>query len=130
MKKHDSSIDCPTCHGPLNPRVLACSACDIKVEGHFQQNEFASLNESDLHFLRIFIFCEGRIRDMERSLGVSYPTIKAKVAALKDSLRMTSNEEPRDQEEPPSTMDLLAALEKGRLTFKEAMNHIADNAKQ
>ena len=78
MKQIDSNLACPSCQSLLQPKVLACPACDIKVEGPFQLNEFATLAQEDLHFLRIFVRCEGRIRDMESALGLSYPTVSAR----------------------------------------------------
>ena len=64
----------------MRSAVLACDACDLRVEARFFGNEFAALSDEDLHFLRIFIHTEGRIRDMESALGVSYPTVKARLA--------------------------------------------------
>jgi hypothetical protein len=59
---------------------------DARVDGEFALNEFARLSADDLQFLRLFVHLEGRIRDMESALGVSYPTIKARIAALKRTL--------------------------------------------
>ncbi|MDX9731095.1 MAG: DUF2089 family protein [Bdellovibrionales bacterium] len=87
-------MTCPACRGPLTTVALQCAPCDLKVEGKFPTfgpnsgptSEFQSLKEDELHFLRIFIHCEGSIREMESALGVSYPTIKARIAALKEKL--------------------------------------------
>jgi hypothetical protein len=86
MKPIDSNLACPSCQSALQPKVLCCPNCDIKVEGPFQLNEFATLAQDDLHFLRIFVRCEGRIRDMESALGLSYPTIRTRLSALKHKL--------------------------------------------
>jgi hypothetical protein len=86
MKLIDSNLACPACQVALQPKLLVCPACDIKVEGPFQLNEFATLGSDDLHFLRIFVRSEGRIRDMESALGLSYPTIRTRLAALKRKL--------------------------------------------
>ena len=51
-------------------------------------NEFGSLTPDELHFLRVFIYCEGRIRDMEAALGVSYPTVKGHLATIKQKLNL------------------------------------------
>ena len=83
-------IRCPACHGPLAPTQLRCDTCDLTLTGRFLTNEFASLSLDDLHFLRIFIHCEGRIRDMEAALGVSYPTVKGLLASIKEKLSRTS----------------------------------------
>src|ERR1700753_2857285 len=80
------NIRCPACHGALVPAALKCEECDVTITGAFVTNEFAVLGEEDLHFLRIFVHCEGRIREMESALGVSYPTIKNRLAKLKETL--------------------------------------------
>ena len=51
-------------------------------------NEFGALTPDELHFLRVFIYCEGRIRDMEAALGVSYPTVKGHLASIKEKLNL------------------------------------------
>jgi hypothetical protein len=125
MKIH-SRILCPACRGPLTPIELHCDACGISVSGQFVSNEFAGLSEDDLHFLRIFILCEGRIRDMESALGVSYPTIKARMAQLKTTLaaarRAVSAESPEPRES--SIAAVLKDLETGHLSYDEAMASI------
>src|SRR5438270_469888 len=61
MKKH-GNIRCPGCGGAMTPVELACQPCGLQVRGQFVDNEFASLADDDLHFLRIFVSTEGRIR--------------------------------------------------------------------
>ncbi len=122
MKIH-SHIVCPSCRGPLVPVKLHCDACGISVAGRFAQNEFAALGEDDLHFLRIFVLCEGRIRDMESALGVSYPTIKARLAQLKATLsagRIAVSGEPAAPRES-SVTSVLQDLETGHVSYDEAM---------
>ena len=125
MKIH-SHILCPSCHGLLTPVKLHCDACGISVSGRFAQNEFATLGEDALHFLRIFVLCEGRIRDMESALGVSYPTIKARLAQLKTTLAAgrtaVSGETPAPRES--SVVAVLKDLETGHVSYDEAMASI------
>jgi hypothetical protein len=122
--------------------VLACPACDIKVEGPFQLNEFATLAQDDLHFLRIFVRCEGRIRDMEAALGLSYPTIRGRLSALKHKL---AGEDPAGSDSPAGNSAagassqntasdkesghqdagrILERLQAGEIPFEEAMKQI------
>ena len=84
----DANVRCPSCNGQLFPRVLVCDSCGLKVEGDFVTNEFGALTPDELHFLRVFIYCEGRIRDMEAALGVSYPTVKGHLASIKEKLNL------------------------------------------
>jgi hypothetical protein len=128
MNTPSTAIRCPSCHGPLVPVALACEACDIRVEGRFAGNEFASLSQEDLHFLRIFVHCEGRIREMESALGVSYPTIKARLAKLKESLATPpSTTAAPTPPTPDPAATILQDLDAGRITFEEAMKQIKQN---
>ena len=105
-------------------RVLACPSCGLRIESDFRQNEFAGLEDEWLHFLRIFIHCEGRIRDMEAALGISYPTVKARIAELKTRLGTDEANPPSRGSEPASTNDILDQLESGKIDFDEAMRRL------
>jgi hypothetical protein len=125
--KNNPSIRCPACHGAMVPVTLRCDACDLAVTGRFGGNEFAALGEDDLHFLRIFVLCEGRIREMESALGVSYPTIKARLAQLKETLTAGSAAaaQPAAPPKPASPSEaVLHELESGRLSFDQAMQKL------
>ena len=131
MKFIDSNLACPACQEALQPKLLVCPGCDIKVEGPFQLNEFATLQAEDLHFLRIFVRSEGRIREMESALGLSYPTIRARLSALKRKLsgeaegRAGSEGETRGARgEEEAVAAVLAELNAGKIPFDEAMREI------
>ncbi len=128
----DANIRCPSCNGQLYPRVLVCDSCGLKVEGEFVLNEFDSLTPDELHFLRVFVQCEGRIRDMEAALGVSYPTVKGLLASIKEKLSQRSPRfaasAPRAADAPgpgerpeASPDDVLDRLETGDISYKEAV---------
>jgi len=130
MSNIDSNISCPSCKGVLTPTVLSCGHCDIRVEGPFQLNEFATLPAEDLHFLRIFIRCEGRIRDMEPALGLSYPTIRTRLTQLKNKLSGEQESSVETKTEASSTEEVLGRLEKGEITFEQAMKLIKKGSKK
>ena len=124
-----SHILCPACRGPMIPVKLYCDACDISVTGRFTGNEFAALGEDDLHFLRIFVLCEGRIRDMESAMGVSYPTIKARLAQLTAALGAARQALAGTHPAAPSARELSVAavlkdLETGHISAQKAMESI------
>lgn len=100
------------------PAALRCEACGVRVEGPVAVNEFAALSTDDLHFLRIFVHCEGSIREMEAALGVSYPTIKARLARLKERLTAAPAAAPAE------TMGVLMALERGEISAEEAVEKV------
>ena len=137
MKSGVSPFPCPACSGTLQPRTLVCEACELKVEGSFALNEFATLNAHDLHFLRIFVHCEGRIKDMESAMGLSYPTIKSRFAELKSklSLESSTNSSPALKPAPaplpppeaspiptePNVNEILLQLEKQEISYGDAL---------
>jgi hypothetical protein len=86
------------------------------VKGSFAGNEFGGLDGRLLHFLRIFVHCEGRIKDMEKALGVSYPTVKGMMAELKAALGLAVQEE--------TSAEILDAMQRGEIPYDEALNRI------
>ena len=125
MTNIDYSTKCPACQNPLRPKILGCDDCGVKVEGPFQLNEFATLGSDDLHFLRIFVRCEGRIRDMETALGLSYPTIRTRLTDLKNKLVGDPPKAAKAQIDPTDeTAKILEQLQAEEISFKEAMKQI------
>jgi hypothetical protein len=124
---------CPACQGRLYPKLLRCADCGLEVSTRYGGNEFADLEPEDLHLLRIFVLCEGRIRDMESALGVSYPTVKSRLAALRARLGLTSDaskdkagegEAKQAKPEPATVQDVLDRLADGTLTYEQALPKI------
>ncbi len=126
--RHGLNIRCPSCHGPLEARMLECTTCGIRVEGIFGRSEFDQLDEDELHFLRMFVHCEGRIRDLEKALGISYPTVKSRLTALKEKLGLGGTlpvveaSIPEDSSAAPS--DVIDALERGEISPDEAVERL------
>ena len=114
---------CPACTGRLYPRELACVDCGLRVSTRYADNEFQNLDADSLHLLRVFIACEGRIRDMERALGVSYPTVKSRLAALRASVGLS--DVPAPAEKPAlRPAEVLDRLEAGEIDFDAAMREL------
>jgi hypothetical protein len=156
----DANVRCPSCNGQLYPRVLVCDSCGLKVEGDFVMNEFGALTPDELHFLRVFIYCEGRIRDMEAALGVSYPTVKGHLASIKEKLNLANTlpsgppgargsaagtrgntttarvEAPAAQGDapavsgPPTPDEVLDGLEAGQISYKDAIRLLKAGKKE
>lgn len=85
----------------------------ITVRGEFILNEFATLTPENLDFLRLYIKVRGNLKEVERILGLSYPTVRARFDTL---LRAIGYEpEPADPRD-----ETLRALERGEITPEEA----------
>lgn len=68
---------CPICNQKLTITEVTCEACGTRMQGHFDGCRFCALSPEDASFLLTFIRNRGSIKDVERELGVSYPTVRA-----------------------------------------------------
>ncbi len=107
---------CPYCAGNTEVTEIHCPSCAISVRGKFETNEFSKLNGEELRFLRIFLQCEGRIKEMEAPLGLSYPTIRSRLGQLKEKVLGV----PKSS----SIKSTLEDLESGNLDFDTALKAI------
>ncbi|HEX2037914.1 MAG TPA: DUF2089 domain-containing protein [Chloroflexota bacterium] len=67
---------CPMCEAELVVTHLRCQRCGTGLEGTFQLNKFDRLSREQLRFVDVFIKNRGVIRDVERELSISYPTVR------------------------------------------------------
>jgi hypothetical protein len=128
VSEHEAT-PCPACRGRLYPKLLACADCGLEVSTRYRGNEFAALADEHLHLLRVFVLCEGRIRDMEAVLGVSYPTVKARIAALRAALglKAAADERPATgsaETAAGSVSEIIDRLTDGSLSYEAAMARI------
>ena len=79
---HDAIATCPICSGELAVTRLHCRSCGTTLEGDFSVGRFGRLSREQLVLLESFLRSRGNLRDMERELGLSYPTIRSRVEAL------------------------------------------------
>jgi hypothetical protein len=92
---HDVISTCPVCSGELAVTRLHCRSCGTTLEGEFSVGRFGRLTKEQLVLLESFLRSRGNLRDMERELGISYPTVRSRVEALIRALGFG----PRDGEE-------------------------------
>ncbi len=83
---HDVISTCPVCSQELTITRLHCGACGTTIEGDFSVGRFGRLTRDQLALLESFLRSRGNLREMERELGISYPTVRSRVEALVRSL--------------------------------------------
>lgn len=113
---------CPSCRHALEVTELACPHCHIQIRGHFEGNPGLSLSEDQLRFLRLFVQSRGNLREIERVLGISYPTVRSKLDDLVDAFDNTPGSNPWPK--PPAPGDRRAVLEdvaQGRMALDDAL---------
>lgn len=79
---HDVISTCPVCTNELSVTRLHCDTCGTTLEGEFSVGRFGRLTKEQLALLESFLRSRGNLRDMERELGISYPTVRSRVEAL------------------------------------------------
>src|SRR5207248_9709013 len=73
---------CPVCSTRLAVPRLTCPSCETELSGAFASCEFCVLSDEDREVLRVFLASRGNMKDLERHLGVSYPTARARFDVL------------------------------------------------
>jgi hypothetical protein len=79
---HDVISTCPVCSGELAVTRLHCRSCGTTLEGDFSVGRFGRLTREQLALLESFLRARGNLRDMERELSLSYPTVRSRLEAL------------------------------------------------
>jgi hypothetical protein len=79
---HDVISTCPVCANELAVTRLQCRTCGTSLEGDFSVGRFGRLNREQITLLESFLRSRGNLREMERELGISYPTVRSRVEAL------------------------------------------------
>ena len=83
---------CPSCGGELEIRELRCGWCETEIRSYFKPCDFCRLSEEQSTFLRLFVTSRGNLSEVEKRLGVSYPTVRAK---LDEVIARLGSAEPR-----------------------------------
>jgi hypothetical protein len=105
---HDVISTCPVCSNELTVTRLQCRSCGTALEGDFAVGRFGRLNREQTVLLESFLRSRGNLRDMERELGISYPTVRSRVEALVRALGFGPRSEADDSAAEPSEPDQVA----------------------
>src|SRR5918997_5537184 len=79
---HDVIATCPVCAGELTIARLHCRSCGTALEGEFGVGRFGRLDRDQLALLESFLRSRGNLRELERELGISYPTVRGRIDSL------------------------------------------------
>lgn len=125
MAKHDVAR-CPNCERPLSITELTCGACGLLLKGQFEGRcRFCELDPDQRRLLDVFLGCRGVLRDMEKVLNLSYPTVRSRVDGLLTALGYAPREEARTLEElSERRREVLNQLQAGEITPEEAATRL------
>lgn len=106
---------CPLCEGRLEPIKLRCTACETTLEGKLPVSSLALLSAEQQQFVEAFLVARGNIKEVERELGISYPTVRKKLDEVVQALGHAPAARRREQEE------ILDAIERGDMSAQEGI---------
>jgi len=93
---HDVIATCPVCTNELTITRLHCRNCGTALEGEFGVGRFGRLDREQMALLESFLRSRGNLKEMERELGISYPTVRGRVDALLRALGLSDAPIPDD----------------------------------
>lgn len=107
---------CPVCYSKLFISKLKCSKCSTVIENDFEMSKFEYLSGEQLKFIEVFLKNRGNIKDVEKELGISYPTVRAKLDEVITSLGYKVAKEPSVDKKK-----IVDMLDKGEITSDQAI---------
>ncbi|WP_407312634.1 DUF2089 domain-containing protein [Desulfosporosinus sp. SB140] len=118
---------CPVCDHEMKISKLACTYCSTKIEGEFSSCKFCRLPTEQLIFMEAFIKCRGNIKEVEKELGISYPTVRSRLDSVIEALGYGADKEKEFIQEKTETSEeslrrqgILEALNRGEISVQEA----------
>jgi hypothetical protein len=108
---------CPVCNSKMMVERLKCPSCGTGVDGKFKLNKFDYLSKEQMYFVEIFIKNRGNIKEIEKDLGVSYPTVKRNLEQVIEALGYNVPKE----ENSIDKKEILDKLSKGEIKAEEAL---------
>ena len=117
MKRKAPTI-CPVCGGEYEITRCTCKKCSSELAGHFSGCDFCSLTEDETYFALTFIKCRGSIKDVEKELGISYPTVRNRLDTVIERLGLKPAMSAEDLKEERRI--IFDRLDKGEITADQA----------
>ena len=116
-KKWPVPTNCPVCGGTYVVTQLQCDGCKSKLEGQFSTGKLSALSAEQTAFVEVFLSCRGNIKEVEKALGISYPTVRSRL----DDVLETMGYPTRRKDEKA---DVLEALSRGEISLEDAASTI------
>ena len=122
MAAHQVLTRCPVCGDDLRIVRLECPSCGSALQGNFTLGRLARLTREQLQFVEVFIRCRGKIKDVEEELGISYPTVVARLNEVVQAMGFEVRQE--DTDVVSKRQQILDELASGSLTAAEAASRL------
>ena len=110
---------CPVCNSTLEIKEYHCPKCDTTIRGNFEVGDLASLSAAQQGFVKIFICNQGNIKEVEKALGISYPTVKNRLAEITNTLCPS-----QIKEKTKFSASVLDEIERGEISVEDAIKKL------
>ncbi len=114
---------CPICKHSLIIKEYHCEECNVSFHGEFSSPWVENLSNEQMDFVRLFLMSQGNIKVMEKRLGISYPTVKNRLAEIN---RIIS----RQDVQTDDFTDIFNDLEEGFINVDDAITMIETRRKK
>ncbi len=114
VKHLNLPTSCPLCGEPIAVTRIKCGSCGIEINGSFKAGRFELLPVEYQKFITVFLRQRGNIKQVEKELGISYPTINKMLDSINNILKGTAAERPLSRKE------ILDSIDKGEMSVKDA----------
>ncbi|WAA09882.1 DUF2089 domain-containing protein [Fervidibacillus albus] len=102
-------------------KKLQCPRCHTTIENDFAFSKLAALSSEQLQLVEVFLTCRGNIKEVEKELSISYPTVRGKLNEIVRILR----HEPKKKNEVDAK-NVVAMLKNGEISAKDAIKLLKD----
>jgi len=110
--------ECPVCHDDLLVTRLVCRNCGTALEGRFTMGRLFQLTPEQIHFVEVFLRCEGKLNHVQEELGLSYPTVRSRLTEVISALGYEVGQERESGEE--RRQEILDRLARHEISSEEA----------
>lgn len=115
---------CPACGGEYQTTKLSCTKCNSELTGTFTGCAMCRLNDEELNFVLSFLRCQGSIKEMEKDLGISYPTVKNRLSNINQRLGLTDAKSVESIKQ--ERLKIIDNLNQGKIDAKTAAQQIKE----
>lgn len=126
MKRKTAIGKCPICNMGLRVTELTCPSCGTRIVSDLKTCPFCNLASDALAFLWAFLKARGNIKEVEKDLGISYPTVRKRLDELLANLGL----EPGTDSSQAHRLEVFERLRKGEISVDDAVTALGVDRKE
>lgn len=123
-ENYHAPSQCPVCGQTMEVTRLQCTRCGTELTGRFSPCRFCTLEGKHLLFVETFLRCRGSIKEVEKALGVSYPTVKNMLEAALAALHLDDAPQAAAARRKEEKAGILSRLSNGEMDVEQAIQEL------